>query len=1730
MTTDFASNDQKVNFSLTDGNNLPFQIKKIDARDANNDGDTLDVDDQLYDEAEIIVRPGVALTDRTYEFDLSANELGNPAENTDALGVKIIIAVDNTAPVFGSGLITEATVAEDAGEVLLATFSATDINNQALIYRIDEGESDAPADILDNLDLDVNSGELKTGEDGVPFDEGVEDDPDTEDVDESEDGDNEHMIVITVSDGTLVDEHVFTLTVTYVEPPPRGEDLNFMVPESQSEEVSIGPFEIDDATGGYAINEQIDGSGVRSDGDDSLFKVDDDGTDPSIGQLYLKMTGTLDFESADVSNNYTLSVSADGPSNTTVIDLITIMVTDVNEAPEFSVVDRAQEVVDGGAIKLYVLESAATNEIVKIGQDAGGNPATRDAQFVATDEDTKDAWDDIAYSLLEENDDGDLVAFAGEFSVDAHGNIRVSAAMLDTDADESVNEFNLVLRASDPNVATLNEDLSIQINIIDTNVAPEFIAESRAQTHKKVSEGAPENYEIFEYIAEDEDGDAVRYRLRDQDDSAFFVVEERMVAHPDTTKGMVPGGVLKVGPPATAGENTLDYEVATTHTVEVQAYDTDGDTDEIVIEIEIENENDNQPAFGAKTTSAQVVENTARDHVLGTYTATDADGDAVSFGIDGADGKSFRVVELGLNTDGEYVAELRTLESLDADSGTPCDGGTCDVQVVAKDGLDAHDNPVDVRITVLNEEDSVSTLKVTKANPVPGPGQGKDSTSFAGTKTSMSAAVHERPGDLPATSYYGVEADSPKNFVETEWANWGTVLRIAVTSQSPDANCGKAVANQNNNQCVVVTVKSDSADDVLELAAYRSSTDENEFVATVLLVELEAHASNYDLDKDGDEILEGIYKHQRVRNVQKTDDEPTLQVPRLQVDEEDEIEVEFGNLRDDIDVENEPPEITNFAPEHEDAFDDPDVEYTFTVTDDNSGLPEPEDLPDTNGDADYMPAVGLVSDSQCEIADNDDAAALARATHVHEDMWLDCGAGRQDGEYIATEGGYGFAPIRDDKDFDEIDDGFDVETTLVLVKNQIFYVTYIVCDNAGNCTSYDPDGNDDEVELAEITIDTEVPDFVEARTGVKWDSGDNEYDDDRSFIQVIFDDLTALNDETVEIDDFVVEGHTIKDVFVYSPDDDDTAWGDDDDGTSPSRYAAQRGPKSAWGDHGYLYRKINRSVFLELEDELLADETPDVTIVPNGIEDQAQNEQDDGDQTAEDWIAPAFTIVSIIAPDTPEGASNQLAGDGDQVTVTVTSDERLDQTRPDVEVWFVDASSVDTGGKAVCEKADGTDGKRKRGEIVSDTAGETWEDCANNGNARGDDLNNNIEKVSNTEWVVTVVKPADTGYYSFYIFGADRSKQKNEGSEGVNPAKIVTDFFDSDGDVNTDDAWFWEADINIPNPNVRVSGVAVTDNEASVEYRSPLFVEIDFTENHWDVPDCEGVDNDDDRSANCMNENSEYAEDSFDDVVITSFMLDDVDVTDTVRTTDQQTFLVSLQSISIGDHTVTIQAMDEAGNELEDALEIDFEVNDRDPFSKRLSPGWNLVSLPGEPADSSIAAVFGADVEVRTVYTYNPVIPGGWMVAVRETLNSDWQGDLTEISAQNAYWVLSDAIQDWEVSIPRLAGGAVGTGTPIQPPVIPLYAGWNLIPVIDISGDGEDDDTISAHVYLEKLGDGLDLARVLGYNTIMNQWVTILDPDMQMNNNLGIGEGYWVFVRQAASLVPSGVVSGGGSD
>ena len=74
-----------------------------------------------------------------------------------------------------------------------------------------------------------------------------------------------------------------------------------------------------------------------------------------------------------------------------------------------------------------------------------------------------------------------------------------------------------------------------------------------------------------------------------------------------------------------------------------------------------------------------------------------------------------------------------TLESLDADRQVPCGADGCAVTVVASDG--ERSVSASVRVSVTAIEDSVSTLGVTKANPVPGTESGDPMSALAGTKS-----------------------------------------------------------------------------------------------------------------------------------------------------------------------------------------------------------------------------------------------------------------------------------------------------------------------------------------------------------------------------------------------------------------------------------------------------------------------------------------------------------------------------------------------------------------------------------------------------------------------------------------------------------------------------------------------------------------------------------------------------------------------------------------------------------------------------------------------------------------------------------------------------------------------------------------------------------------------------------------------------------------------------------
>ena len=111
---------QQINFSLTDGANLDFRIKKT--------GDA---------KAEIVVKDGVTLTAGQNKFQLVVNEFKNAPANTEDVYVVVHVVIDNEPPdVHGQCADATGTVAERAVDAEIATFSASDVNNQVLSFDI----------------------------------------------------------------------------------------------------------------------------------------------------------------------------------------------------------------------------------------------------------------------------------------------------------------------------------------------------------------------------------------------------------------------------------------------------------------------------------------------------------------------------------------------------------------------------------------------------------------------------------------------------------------------------------------------------------------------------------------------------------------------------------------------------------------------------------------------------------------------------------------------------------------------------------------------------------------------------------------------------------------------------------------------------------------------------------------------------------------------------------------------------------------------------------------------------------------------------------------------------------------------------------------------------------------------------------------------------------------------------------------------------------------------------------------------------------------------------------------------------------------------------------------------------------------------------------------------------------------------------------------------------------
>ena len=347
------------------------------------------------------------------------------------------------------------------------------------------------------------------------------------------------------------------------------------------------------------------------------------------------------------------------------------------------------------------------------------------------------------------------------------------------------------------------------------------------------------------------------------------------------------------------------------------------------------------------------------------------------------------------------------------------------------------------------------------------------------------------------------------------------------------------------------------------------------------------------------------------------------------------------------------------------------------------------------------------------------------------------------------------------------------------------------------------------------------------------------------------------------------------------------------------------------------------------------------------------------------------------------------------------------------------------------------------------------------------------------EYEVTI-DAAEDGLYTVHVAAHDNSGG-NMGTNGDMSAPV-----DVDGETS---AVLFERDTNISAPDVDPDKDGVQD-EFSID-DPDAFIRIDFS---GEGSEYDASDDGDDLDTHGM-------------VTIVSAMLGDEDITDSLQSNDGgNVFLFRASGLDLGEHDLSVTVMDEAGNKNSSAFEATITITERDPYTLKLNPGWNLVSIPGEPMDSDINAVIPADHPAMTVLTFDPSVPGGWLTALRGA-DGSFSGTLTDINAGRAYWVNTPSFEGLNVDIPKQAAGVAQVL-----PTISIAKGWNLIPILDVDGDFELDDS-EDYNYFKGLSEGA-VSGIYTFNTITNSWSSVAEEGVE------IGKGYWVYATDAGVIVP----------
>jgi hypothetical protein len=534
-----------------------------------------------------------------------------------------------------------------------------------------------------------------------------------------------------------------------------------------------------------------------------------------------------------------------------------------------------------------------------------------------------------------------------------------------------------------------------------------------------------------------------------------------------------------------------------------------------------------------------------------------------------------------------------------------------------------------------------------------------------------------------------------------------------------------------------------------------------------------------------------------------------------------------------------------------------------------------------------------------------------------------------------------------------------------------------------------------------VTVDSTAPTVASAaavQTGHSWSSAkaagsriQTGLNDSSTSIRVTFTDSSGLLASTVTPASFSVAGNTVSSVLLIDVVGENAA--------AP-------------------VQRIPNDVFLTLGTALTSSARPNVTVNGGIITDKAGNAVVSGTFKATDKLGVGLTTVK---------SANFSKKD---VTVTITADEQLLAAPSFLQYHLTSATSSTTKSGAITTGATMTQTGALSYSFKSTIAG--------------------IPSGPGAEMML-------------YITGNDTSSNIGKAGhalDGANPAAIIYELDKMLNGGANPKVSVSDKVAEVTSGSITTGTISTSNAGPSIESVDPMIVTVDFNRRCVTAVCTLSA------ASDALGESKEYARDSYKTVTVTSAKLKYTDASGVATTTtidlatgmsspDNKRFTIPVLSPKVGKYELQIQAADMAGNNNLDAstaaaaqtLKWSWQVTAALPVKLALSPGWNLISLPFQPASPAINSVINATHPADIVMTFDNANQV-WLVSRRDTVSGLFTGDVVVMTANTAYFVRTNNFQELSVLRPPVATAAAA---PPPPPAISVVAGWNLVPVVSLS-------------------------------------------------------------------------------